>query len=110
MADVSFLPTHQPLHLEKRRIMQSLSLPNPARFQANNYPMPAVRASNMQRMGARCWRCLINQGVPFKDARELAIAIVHFIYLDSTPSQAQKYLIDQYQQHICAARLSSLQF
>lgn len=64
----------------------------------------------MQRMGTRCWQRLINQGVPLKDARELAIAIIHFIYLDSSPSPTQKYLISRYHEHICAARLSALQF
>ncbi|ESA32234.1 hypothetical protein N836_26965 [Leptolyngbya sp. Heron Island J] len=89
--------------------MQSLSLPTPVQPQSNSYPMPTVKAANMQRMGARCWQRLVNQGVPFKDARELAIAIIHFIYLDSSPSPTQKYLISQYHEHICAARLSSLQ-
>ena len=89
--------------------MQSLSLPTPVQSQSNSYPMPASKAANMQRMGARCWQRLINQGVPFKDARELAVAIIHFIYLDSSPSASQKYLISHYHEHICAARLSSLQ-
>ena len=87
--------------------MQSLALPPRLQYQPNN---AAPKPINMQRMGTRCWQRLVNQGVPFKDARELAIAIVHFIYLDSTPSQAQKDLIGRYYQHICAAKLSSLQF
>ena len=88
--------------------MQSLS--TGFQLQAANYPMPSFETANMQRMGARCWKLLINQGVPFKDARELAIAIIHFIYLKSNPSQEQKHLINRYHEHICAAELSSLQF
>ena len=87
--------------------MQSLALPPRSQYHPNTVtPQPI----NKQRMGTLCWQRLVNQGVPFKDARELAIAIIHFIYLDTPPSQAQKDLIDRYYQHICAAKLSSLQF
>lgn len=86
--------------------MQSLALLSHPKYLPNNTPKPV----NMQRMGARCWQLLVSQGVPFKDARELATTIVHFIYLDNAPSQAQKDLIEHYYQHICAAKLSSLQF
>ena len=90
--------------------MQSLALPTVFQAQTENISKPAVKSAAMQRMGTRCWGLLVDQGVPFKDARELAISIIHHIYLDSSPTQAQKDLINRYRQHIYAARLSSLEF
>ncbi|MEM7795188.1 MAG: hypothetical protein AAF579_12165 [Cyanobacteria bacterium P01_C01_bin.118] len=67
------------------------------------------KSTDMQRMGTRCWRTLIAKGVPSEDARELAIAIVHFIYLGSQPSIRQKDLLGRYYQHVCAANIPALQ-
>lgn len=69
----------------------------------------ASKAIDMQRVGTRCWRTLITKGVPSEDARELAIAITHFIYLQSQPSHHQKHLLGRYYQHVCAANISALQ-
>ncbi|NEQ50553.1 MAG: hypothetical protein F6K11_10535 [Leptolyngbya sp. SIO3F4] len=71
--------------------------------------MPTFQALDMRRMGTRCWKTLVIQGVPSEDARELAIAIIHFIYLKSQPSDHQKHLLGRYYQHVCAANISALQ-
>ena len=97
----------KPIFLE-HRIMQSFALPTFSQPQTT--PKLAVKTGHMQRMGTRCWQLLVDQGVPFKDARELAIAIIQFMYLDSSPTHAQKHLINRYHRHICDAKLSSLQF
>ena len=88
--------------------MQSLSTIS-SKFQTVSDPTPPMSTVNMQRMGTRCWRLLINQGVPFNDARELAIAITHFLYHKHNPSPEQKQLISRYYQQIKAAELSSLE-
>lgn len=68
-----------------------------------------LMASEMQRLGTRCWRLLITKGVPSQDARELAIAIIRFIYLNIAPSHHQKNLIERYYQYISGTELLSLQ-
>lgn len=64
---------------------------------------------DMQRLGTRCWKTLVEKGVPFEDARQLAIAVSHFIYLNTLPSESQKSLIEQYYQQLHAANILSLQ-
>ncbi|MEM9806128.1 MAG: hypothetical protein AAF959_12680 [Cyanobacteria bacterium P01_D01_bin.56] len=65
--------------------------------------------SDMQRLGTRCWQLLITKGVPPSEARELAIAIIRFIYLNISPSHRQKSLINRYYQHLSSPELLSLQ-
>ncbi len=77
---------------------------------ADNPTASAFKSLNMQRMGTHCWRTLVNKGVPSKDARQLAIAIINFIYLGGDPSHDQQCLIERYHQHIRNANLSPLQF
>ena len=93
---------------------QALALQTPLRYVSEDAaasPSTTVKASSteMQRLGTRCWRALINQGVPFQEARELAIAVTHFIYLNTVPSNHQKSLIDQYSYHLRATDILSLQ-
>lgn len=92
---------------------QALALQTPCRIPKNASVSPSVTAktssTEMQRLGTRCWRALVNQGVPFQEARELAIAVTHFIYLNILPSNHQKSLIDQYYHHLRATDILSLQ-
>ena len=81
-----------------------------AQIWANSSTVATPRkTADMQRIGTRCWRTLITKGVPSEDARELAIAIIHFIYLGNQPSVYQKDLLGRYYQHICAANIPALQ-
>ncbi|MEO0868248.1 MAG: hypothetical protein AAFY17_07320 [Cyanobacteria bacterium J06642_11] len=66
-------------------------------------------ASDMQRLGTRCWQLLINKGVPSQEAREMAIAIIRFIYLNGVPSHRQQSLIARYYKHLSSTELLSLQ-
>ena len=70
---------------------------------------PPPQPVAMQRMGTRCWKALVTTGVPSGDARVLAIAISHFIYLGHPPSPHQKELLGRYYQHVCAANIPALQ-
>ncbi|MEM7065207.1 MAG: hypothetical protein AAF572_18860 [Cyanobacteria bacterium P01_B01_bin.77] len=76
----------------------------------NNISEPFAQNLDMQRLGTRCWKTLVEKGVPSQDARELAIAVSHFIYLNTLPSEYQKSLIEQYYQQLRAADILSLQF
>ena len=76
---------------------------------SNNTPTPATDDQNIQRMGTRCWKTLVEKGVPSGDARSLAIAIINFIYLDNHLSHHQKYLIGRYYRHLSTVELLSLQ-
>lgn len=94
--------------------MQAFTLQAPAQHAPNPISAPSAdrleyKTNDMQRLGTRCWKELINKGVPFQDARELAIAISHFIYLSTLPSEHQKSLIDRYYQHLVATDILSLQ-
>ena len=89
--------------------MQALALQTPLRYAPTVVPVAETQPAEMQRLGTRCWRALVNQGIPSQEARELAIAITHFIYLNTLPSNHQKNLINQYYQHLRATDILSLQ-
>ncbi|MEA5465873.1 hypothetical protein [Leptothoe sp. PORK10 BA2] len=76
---------------------------------SKNTSAPAAEDQSIQRMGTRCWRTLVEKGVPSGDARELAIAIVNFIYVDNHLSHHQKYLVGRYYRHLSTLELSLLQ-
>ena len=77
--------------------------------QATLGPPSAPEVPNLQRLGTRCWKTLVNNGVPSEHARDLAAAIMQFLYANSDPSPHQKYLIDRYCQQIRAAGLWQLE-
>ena len=79
-----------------------------SRSLTENSVAPDFSTLDMQRMGTNYWKRLVTRGVPSADARELATAIIHFIYLNSQSSYHQRHLLGRYYQHICAANLSSL--
>ncbi|MEO0351754.1 MAG: hypothetical protein AAF282_17080 [Cyanobacteria bacterium P01_A01_bin.15] len=87
--------------------MSSLSTYLPP--QATLGPPSAPEVPNLQRLGTRCWKTLVNNGVPSEHARELAAAIIHFLYANSDPSPHERHLIDRYCKQIRAAGLWQLE-
>ncbi|NEP63563.1 MAG: hypothetical protein F6K31_42820 [Symploca sp. SIO2G7] len=63
----------------------------------------------LKRIGARYWQRLMRVGVPQKEAKELAIAVVRYNHLDCRPSFKEKRLIGRYCQHLCAVGLWHLE-
>jgi hypothetical protein len=51
------------------------------------------------------WRCLMQQGVPYQDARHIAIAIAKYDVNKKCPNPQQTALIMQYSPLICRAKL-----
>jgi hypothetical protein len=51
------------------------------------------------------WRCLMQQGVPYHDARHIAIAIAKYDVNHKYPNPRQKALIMQYSALVCRAKL-----
>lgn len=86
--------------------MQTLTIQAPLQSASNGLSAPESDTVDMQRLGTRCWKTLVNKGVPSKDAREAALAIAHFIYFNNQPSNHQKNLIDRY---LSSADLLALQ-
>ncbi len=67
------------------------------------------KRSKLKRIGARHWRRLMRVGVPQKEAKELAVAVVRYSYLHCRPSFEEKRLIGRYCQHLCAVGLWRLE-
>lgn len=63
------------------------------------------KRAKLKRIGARHWQQLMRVGVPQKEAKELAIAVVRYSYLADRPSCEEKRLIGRYCQHLGAAGL-----
>lgn len=90
--------------------MQTLAVQALPNCTLNNISELPAKNLDMQRLGTRCWKTLVEKGVPSQDARELAIAVSHFMYRNTLPSNHQKSLIKQYYQQLRAADILSLQF
>ncbi len=90
--------------------MQALATYTHSHSLFNSSSTPVSKPLNMQRAGTRYWKVLVDKGVPSGEARELAIAIINFVYLDSPLSPHQKHLISRYYRHISTLELLSLQF
>ncbi|MEO0868247.1 MAG: hypothetical protein AAFY17_07315 [Cyanobacteria bacterium J06642_11] len=63
------------------------------------------KRSKLKRIGVRHWRRLMRVGVPQKEAKELAVAVVRYSHLHCRPSFEEKRLIGRYCQHLCAVGL-----
>lgn len=59
-----------------------------------------ISTPKIKRIGTRYWKILVTQGVASPDARQLASAVVRYIYLNVRPSEYQERLIEHYSQQI----------
>ncbi len=78
----------------------------------DSQPLTSVKTSKrlkLKRIGIRHWQRLMSLGVPQKEAKQLAIAVVRYSHLDCRPSFQEKRLIGRYCQHLCAAGLWRLE-